>query len=120
MMQILLLGRGGRHAGTGGTLSDGFSRGESLRLPPGEILAEEGVQHMQETGSARSVMPSCEEAYVVIRLNRRTQCYATWYPRAARWELLRLEDDGDAAPDARRVPGRPRRRLVQSRDRRFD
>ena len=117
MMQILLLGWGRRHADTGGSLSEGFSRGESLRLPPGEILAEEGVYHAQQTRSIRSVMPSCEEAYVVIRLNRRTQCYATWYPRAARWELLRIEDEGNAAPDARRVPGRPRRRLAQSRDR---
>ncbi len=119
MMQLFLPlpGRGRRNAGIDGTLSDGFSSGESLRLPPGEIVAEEGVHHMQEAGSARGVLPSCEEAYVVIQLNRRTQCYATWYPRAARWELLRIEDDGDAALDSRRVPGRLRRGLVRSRDR---
>ena len=94
MMQLisLLLQRIRRNPASGRGLSDGFSRGALLRLPAGQILAEEGVSR-----GGRSVMPVCEEAYVVIRLNRSTHCYATWYPVAARWELQHIEA-GRAAP----------------------
>ncbi len=98
MMQLIsmLFGQGRRNARPPRALSDGFSRGESLRLPPGEILAEEGVRRTGKARSGSSVTPICEEAYVVVRLNRSTRCYATWYPGAERWELLCIEAERGA------------------------
>lgn len=90
----LLLRRRGRTSSGGA--SDGYSKGALLRLPAGRILAEEGVSR-----GGRSVTPACEEAYVVVQLNRGTHCYATWYPLAARWELQHIEA-GRAAPAIKR------------------
>ncbi len=94
MMQLisLLLRRSRRDRTSNHSVSDGFSRGALLHLPAGRILAEEGVSR-----GGRSVTPVCEEAYVVVRLDHATHCYATWYPPAARWELQRIEA-GRAAP----------------------
>ncbi|MBV8063783.1 MAG: hypothetical protein JOY51_09310 [Nevskia sp.] len=73
--------------------NDHLQRGDTLRLPPGAIVAEQGLRHLP----GRTVQPLMDEAYVVVRTGPRSQWYATWQPYRDAWELLRLEDEPDLA-----------------------
>jgi hypothetical protein len=77
--------------------AEGIREGMALLLPPGAIVAEQGVCHVPETGAARTVVPVLHEAYVVIQLNEHRRCYATWLPDCTSWDLLCLEIDPAAA-----------------------
>lgn len=77
--------------------SDGFVKGEVLRLPLGSIVAEQGVQFLR-LQAGRLAQPVLDEAYVVMRLYDQSCWYATWEPYAGGWSLLRL--DAEAAAEA--------------------
>ena len=83
-------------------------RGIALRLPPGAIVAEQGLRHLPDSAGARTVQALMDEAYVVVRTTSNTHWYATWLPYAGGWELLRLEDDFAPAAAAP-LPRTPRR-----------
>jgi hypothetical protein len=77
-----------------------FWPGATLRLPPGAIIAEQGLLHLPEDGRGRAVQATMEEAFVVVRTGPYTQWYATWRPYGAGWDLLHLDDEAPAPPAA--------------------
>ncbi|HZR35410.1 MAG TPA: hypothetical protein VFA75_08525 [Nevskia sp.] len=72
-------------------------RRPSLRLPPGAIVAEQGLRHLPQAAGVRAVLAQMDEAYVVVRTAANAQWYATWQPYRGGWDLLCLEEDGPAA-----------------------
>ena len=85
-----LLKRSGGHAGSAWPVLDGFYAGQSLALPPGDVIAQEGVQLHSSPDLGDRVVALCEEAWIAGR--HRQECwYALWCPYAGRWEMLRFE-----------------------------
>lgn len=70
---------------------EGFCKGASLALPPGEVLAEDGVQHISGAGVDRTVVPLFDEAYVIVQLRDSRRWYATWLPYVRQWETQRID-----------------------------
>lgn len=91
--------------GTSWPVLNGFSEGRSLRLPPGELIADEGVL-LHDAGSGRYAQPSCDEAWIALRLEEQLGWYAVWCPYATRWEVLSFELEKSAVPYARRIMAR--------------
>jgi len=88
---------------------DGYSEGRALRLPPGELIAEEGVCLVRHRGGAH-LLPRQDEAWVALRLDHGSGWYALWCPHALRWEVLSFEVERAAVPYARRRGGLHQRR----------
>ena len=84
--------------------ADGWSKGEVLRLPRGTIVAEQNVRHLPSislaTPAVHLVAPLLEEAYIVVRLDDGSSCYATWQPYAGSWQLLHLDAELSEAAGA--------------------
>jgi len=88
---------------------DGFSEGRALRLPRGELIAEEGVCLLRDPGGEH-LLPRQDEAWIALRLDEGHGWYALWCPHALRWEVLSFEVERAAVPYARRSKPAPRRR----------
>jgi hypothetical protein len=80
---------------------DGFSEGRRLCLPPGDLIAEEGVCLLHDR-LGEHVLPRHDEAWVALRLDQGIGWYALWCPHALRWEVLSFEVEHAAVPYARR------------------
>jgi hypothetical protein len=95
--------------------AEGIREGMALLLPPGPIVAEQGVCHVPETGPARTVVPVLHEAYVVVQLDEHRRCYATWLPDCTSWDLLCLDVDPAAACSPASLPAAVAARYGYSR-----
>ena len=65
----------------------GFVHGDAVRLPPGEVIAAEWVEHPRN-GLDEEVVATGAEAWIAVRLGRNSIWYAFWHADEARWELL--------------------------------
>jgi hypothetical protein len=77
--------------------------GEWALLPSGRVIADEGVQYGCSGAHETMVLPSSDEAYVVIRRADRTCCYVTWQPYSKRWQLLQVDGSWDQSMEVPRA-----------------
>jgi hypothetical protein len=109
MMSLISLLQRPRPQAAGWPLLDGFSEGAALRLPPGELIAEDGVLRLE--GAAEQVMAKHDEAWIALKLDAGTGWYAIWCPYDQRWEVLSFDLEHSMVQTGR--PGLVRRRRAR-------